>query len=339
MKVEVFQEVDPEWWNGLVQSNPQGTIYQTTQYAEFVRRYYRAQPSFIVAQENGAVAGQLVLFRMGRFPDRDAARPWRDHVKKPINRLLRVFRWYGGPLMFEPAERINVLSAFLNQVNVLARRQHVVRLEYGALPVDEGGSTLRAVPAGFEQTEWGTFLIDLTQPNDVCWERLKGSSARSSVRRAMKLGVRVTDATDAVDLLAQCDLAHSAAHRVAAWPEVFWSTLREVLGPQGYHVLAAEYNGRLVAFVPFLVFGRTMHLLKPVQDPQCKADKIPAGDLLMWEGIRFGQRLGLARFDLSGVSPAPASEAERGIWFFKSKWGGDYVSYPILRKRYRRWLM
>jgi hypothetical protein len=239
----------------------------------------------------------------------------------------------------EPAERANVLSAFLDHVNILARRQRVVGLEHGALPVGEVGSSLPAMPNGFEQTEWGTFLIDLTQPNDVCWERLKGSAARSSVRRGMKLGVRVTDATDAVDLLAQCDLVHSATHHVAAWPEIFWSTLRDVLGPQGYRVLAAEYNGRLIAFVPFLVFGRTMHLLKPVQDPQCKIDKVPAGDLLMWEAIRFGQRMGLARFDLSGVSPVPTSEAERGIWFFKSKWGGDYVTYTILRKRYRRWLM
>jgi hypothetical protein len=339
MKVEILEQVDAGWWNGLVHSNPQGTIYQTTQYAEFVRRYYRAQPSFIVAEENGAVAGQLVLFRMGRFPDRDAARPWRDHVKTPINRLLRVFRWYGGPLVFEPAERMNVLSAILDHVNLLARRQQVVRLEHGALPFDEGGSILPAVPKGFEQTEWGTFLIDLTQPNDVCWGRLKGNSARRSVRRAMKLGVRVTDATGAADLLAQCDLAHGAAYHLAAWPEAFWSTLRDALGPQGYHVLAAEHNGRLVAFAPFLVFGRTMHLLKPVQDPQCKADKVPAGDLLIWEAIRFGQRLGLAQFDLAGVSPVPTSEAERGIWFFGSKWGGAYVTYPILRKRYRAWLM
>jgi CelD/BcsL family acetyltransferase involved in cellulose biosynthesis len=231
-----------------------------------------------------------------------------------------------------------VLSALLEQMNILARRHHVAELDHGALPIDRAAN-LPVIPIGFEQTEWGTFLIDLSQSSDVCWRRLKGGSARSSVRRAMRLGVRVIDATDAVAPLARCELAHSAAHRLAAWPEVFWSTLHDVLGPQSYRVLAAEYDGRLVAFVPFLVFGRTMHLLKPVQDPQCKAERVPAGDLLMWEAIRLGQRLGLSRFDLSGVSPVPSSEAERGIRFFKSKWGGDYVSYPILRRRYRRWLM
>src|SRR5712691_5481876 len=309
MKVEISHQVDAEWWNGLVQSNPQGTIYQTTQYAELTRRYYDAQPSFIVAQEDGAVAGQLVLFRMGRFPDRDAARPWRDHVKKSINRLLPVFRWYGGPLVFEPAERGEVLSAMLEEVNVLARRQRVTALEHGAFPTDRHGSSLAEVPVSFERREWGTFLVDLTQPSDVCWARLKGV-ARSAVRRAQRLGVRATDATQAVKLLAQCELAHSAAHRLAAWPEVFWSTMREVLGPCGYRVLGAEYNGRLIAFMPFLVFGRTMHLLKPIQDPQCKVDKVPAGDLLMWEAIRFGQALGLASFDLYGVSPEPSTQAE-----------------------------
>ena len=338
MTVEILHQVDAEWWNGLVHSNPQGTIYQTTQWAEVMRRYYGGRPSFLVARENGAVTGLLVLFRMGRFPDRDASRPWRDLIKKPINRLLPVFRWNGGPLVFEPAGRMDVIPVLLEEVNRLARRQRVFSLEHGALPIVAGGSSLPALPSGFEQTEWGTFLIDLTQPSDVCWGRLK-SVARSSVRRAMKQGVQVTDATHAVGPLAQCELSHSTANRLSAWPEAFWSTLHEVLGPQGYRVLGADYRGRSIAFIPFLVFGATMHLLKPVQDPQCKADKIPAGDLLMWEAIQLGQRLGLARFDLSGVSPAPATEAERGIWSFKSKWSGDYVCYPILRKRYRGWLM
>jgi hypothetical protein len=337
MKVETFHQVDPDWWNALIQSNPEGTIYQTTQYAEFVSRYYEGKPSFIVARENGAVAGQLVLFRMGRFPDRDPAHPWREYLKVPVNRLLRVFRWYGGPLVYEPAARPEVVHALLEQVNVLAGRQHVVALEHGGFPVDDALSDV--VPPGFERTEWGTFLIDLTQSSDVCWERLKAGAARSSVRRAQKLGVQAIDATQAVDLLARCEVAHSAAHGLAAWPRAYWSTMRDVLGPCGYRVLAAEYQGRLIAFIPLMVFGRTMHLLKPIQDPQCKSEKVPAGDLLMWEAIQLGQRLGLARFDLSGVSPHASTEAERGIWFFKSKWGGDYVSYPILRKRYRGWSM
>ena len=338
MKVEVFEQVDAAWWNGLVQSNPEGTIYQTTQYAEFVSRYYAALPFFIVVQENGAVQGQLVLFRMGRFPDRDAARPWRDYVKTPINRLFPVFRWDGGPLVLEPAKHRDVISVLLEEVNRLARRQRVFSLEHGAFPVEHGESPLSEAPSGFEQTQWGTFVVDLTRPSDVCWDRLKGV-ARTSIRRAMKMGVEVTDATHAVASLARCELAHSTAHRLSAWPEAFWSTLHEVLGPQGYRVLGAEYRGRTIAFIPFLVFGASMHLLKPVQDPQCKADKIPAGDLLMWEAIQLGRQLGLARFDLSGVSPAPATDAERGILSFKSKWSGDYVRYPILRKRYRGWLM
>lgn len=337
MKVEVLDRVETGWWDDLVRSHAQGTIYQTSRYAEFARRYYGARPFFLLARDNGAVAGQLLVFDMGRFPDRDAARPWRTRLKAPLNRLLRAFRWYDGPLVFEPADPAVVLAALLAETDALAGRHRVAQLAHGALPAVPGAKS-PPVPTGFEQTEWGTFLIDLSQGTDVCWRRLKGGAARSAVRRAMKLGVRVIDATDRVTALAQCERAHSTAHRLAAWPEVFWSTLRDVLGPHGYRVLAAEHEERLVAFVPLLVFGRTMHLLKPVQDPRCQEERIPAGDLLMWEAIRLGQALGLVRFDLSGVAPTPSSEAERGIRFFKSKWGGEYVPYPILRRRYRRWL-
>jgi hypothetical protein len=339
IKVDVLDDVDAQWWNSLVSAHPQGTIYQTTQWAEFVRRYYGARAFFLIARNDGEVAGQLALFRMGRFPDRDGNHPWRDYLKRPINQMVRVLRWYGGPLIVTGADRRDVLSALLDQVNLLARGQRVIALEQGAFPVDHSHQTVCGIPSDFEQSHWGTFVIDLTQSTDVCWERLKGGSARSSIRRAMKLGVEVKDATDSVGMLARCELAHSAAHRLAAWPEAYWAIMHDVMGSGGYRVVGAEYQGRPVAFIPLMVFGRTMHLLKPIQDPECKTDRIPAGDLLMWEAIRLGQALGLARFDLSGVAPLPSTDAQRGISFFKSKWGGDYVCYPILRKRYRGWLM
>lgn len=336
--VEALMRVDPNWWNGLVGSSPHGTIYQTTHWAKYFRLYYRARPYFLAAREGADVLGLLLLFHMGRFPDRDAARPWLDHFKRPINALLRVFRWFNGPVVLDPARNAEVMAALLRKVDELANRDRVFSLEYGGLPIEHHGNDKAiAEAAGFGVVEWGTFVVDLAAPIETLWARMMASAARSSVKRAVKLGLRAYDAThDPVDSYDRCGYEHGRAQGIRPRPRAWFIAIRDALAPaNAYRVFAAEYEGRPVAYTPVVLFNRTMHLIRPVQLPACVERKVPAGDFLLWEAIKFGHEQGLEIFDLSGVAPAPSTTAERGIWFFKSKWGGNYMTYPILRKRYR----
>ena len=342
LAVDVLEQVDAPWWNGLVRSSDQGTVYQTTHWADYVRRYYRARPSYLVARENGVVRGLLLLFNMGKFPDRDERRPWQDHLKRPLNAVARVFRWYSGPVVFDESRRRAVLARLLEEVDALAERDGIWALDSGSLPMRFGeGARSVAAEAGFSLSDWATFVIDLTVSKETLWERLKASSARASVTRAMKLGLRAQDATQAsFDAYARCEYEHGRAHGIAPWPRIGREALRDALAPAGaYRLFVAEHAGRMVAYTPVMLFHRTMHLVKPVQDPRCAAENIPAGDFLLWQAILFGHAQGLVAFDLAGVSPDPRTPAEHGIRFFKSKWGGEYLTYPVLRKSYRwKWL-
>ena len=338
LAVDVLERVDADWWNGLVRSSDQGTVYQTTHWADYVQRYYKARPSYLMVREEGVVRGLLLMFNMGRFPDRDGRRPWQDHLKRPFNAFARVFRWYSGPVVLDESRRLAVLTRVLQTVDTLAARDRVWALDAGSLPVrcGEGVRTV-AADAGCEVSDWATFVINLGVARETRWANLKASSARSSITRAMKLGLRVHDATQAsFEGYARCEYEHGRAHGIAPWPRQGREALRDALDPLGaYRLFRAEYAGQAVAYTPVMLFNRTMHLVKPVQSPRCAAEKIPAGDFLLWQAILFGQAQGLSAFDLSGVSPQPSTDAEQGIWFFKSKWGGEYLQYPVLRKRYR----
>lgn len=336
--VSEFARVDPNWWNGLVRSSWHGTIYQTTYWAEYFRLYYGARPYFLVAQAGGGVRGLLLLFEMGRFPDRDAARPWLYQIKRPINALLRVFRWYSGPVVLDPATHDEVMASLLRKVEEIAVRDRVLGVEHGSLPVKHDQNVrIIAGALGFEVGEWATFVVDLAAPIETLWARLKLKSAKSAVKRAAQLGLRMYDATnDPPHAHARCEYEHSRANGIRPWPVLAYDAMRSALAPPAaYRMFAAEYESRLVAFTPVVFFHRTMHLVKPVQLPECKERRIPAGDFLMWEAIKFGHTQGLVAFDLAGVSPRPLAAEERGIRFFKSKWGGEYVAYSVLRKRYR----
>ncbi len=340
--VDVFDRVDASWWNELVRSSDQGTVYQTTHWADYVQHYYQARPAYLVARQGGAVRGLLLMFNMGRFPDRDGRYPWQEHLKRPFNVLARVFRWYSGPVALDEHRRLAVLTRLLQTVDALAVHDRIWALDAGSLPVRFGdGVQGVATAAGFVMSTWATFVIDLRVSRETLWAHLKASSARSSVTRAAKLGLRMQDATHAsFEDYARCEYEHGRAHGIAPWPRHGREALRDALSPAGaYRLLAAEHAGQAVAYTPLMLFNRTMHLVKPVQLPRCTSEKIPAGDFLLWQAIVLGQTQGLSAFDLSGVSPHPSTTEERGIRFFKSKWGGEYLRYPVLRKSYRwRWL-
>ena len=55
LTVEVLERVAAPWWNGLVRSSDQGTVYQTTHWADYAQRYYQARPYDLVVRQEGAV--------------------------------------------------------------------------------------------------------------------------------------------------------------------------------------------------------------------------------------------------------------------------------------------
>jgi hypothetical protein len=338
--VEDCASVDPDWWNGLAGSVAEGDVHQTTYWADYMRRYYGARPYFLVAHRGGKVAAILLMFRMGRYPDQDARRPWRDALKRPLNALMPVLRWYDGPVVLDadPAVRGAIVAALLERVREVARRERIAWLAHGSLPPGWPVEAARAVAGDLDVTEWGTIIVDLTAPPHVLFGRLKPSAARSTVQRAIKLGLAVREVTDEpIDAHARCEYEHSVAHGIPAWPAAAYAAMQAALAPAGvYRVLAAEHEGRAVAYTPVMLFNRRMHLVKPVQSPRCQRERLPAGDLLLWEAIRLGHERGLTDFDLAGVAPSPSTDAERGIRFFKSKWGGRYLACPIVRGRMAR---
>jgi len=68
--IEMSQEIDREWWNSLVQSVPEGTIFQTKYWADYLKEWARVEPIYLtVRNKENKVVGILLFFKEAHLTD------------------------------------------------------------------------------------------------------------------------------------------------------------------------------------------------------------------------------------------------------------------------------
>lgn len=178
-----------------------------------------------------------------------------------------------------------------------------------------------------------TFVLDLTKPED---NLLKGMhhKTRYNIKLSEKKGVVVENNNsekafqDYLDLTEETTkrqrfFAHTNAYHRKMW-EVLSKKNRDELSA---HLLTAKYNGEtLVAWVVF-IFKDTLYY--PYGASSSKYRNFMASNLMMWEAIKFGKKMGLKRFDMWGaLSKNPnTKDSWYGFHKFKEGYGPEHVEF------------
>jgi CelD/BcsL family acetyltransferase involved in cellulose biosynthesis len=168
--------------------------------------------------------------------------------------------------------------------------------------------------------------IDLTRSEAELWQGFDGS-ARQNLRKAQRLGVTVREAQGLEDVQAFFDMhcqVRKSKYRLLPQPFALFRNIHEAFAPEGHlTVLLAEIAGSVVAGILFLQWRETLYYKfnASVDRQACP------NDLLMWEGIRMGQRRGLRCLDF-GASDL----TQPGLLRYKRKYATE--EREILRLRW-----
>ena len=166
-----------------------------------------------------------------------------------------------------------------------------------------------------------TFVVDLTKSEE---ELLKSfhPKTRYNIRVAQRHGVSVSEqnAQEAFDKYLslteqtakrQNFFAHSARYHKLMWKHLHSKGIARLL--------SAKYKGEtLISWVLF-VWKDTLYY--PYGASSEKYRNVMAANLMMWEAIRFGKRLGLKKFDLWG------KETGAGFTRFKEGYNPKVVEF------------
>jgi lipid II:glycine glycyltransferase (peptidoglycan interpeptide bridge formation enzyme) len=256
-----------------------------------------------------------------------------------VRRFFRRLQWDHGPLVFDP-ERDDFISESLIEAVLDHLAPGAVEVR-GTLPIhDPVVEPAKLHPIleryGFEGREWGTALIDLRVPPEERRKKLtKGT--RYDIRKAQRDGIEVSEIATEEELMEYYGVLREAARRNRVAPVLFTALAESWRSNnQRYRnsIFLARHQGHIVAGLQAQTFNGVVVQGSVVTSNYGHERRLFGMHLLVWHLIEWGHRQGGRYLDLAGVNPnaEASSSKEAGIYFFKSRWGGEFVKYQIYTK-------
>jgi hypothetical protein len=228
-----------------------------------------------------------------------------------------------GPGLDVPEEK-----SFLNSVV-----QHFRKTRADVIIPATNNTLFRTYPDGATPAPYGSYVIDLRQPEDVLWRNI-GKITRQNIGTAQRDGMSIREGMDflepAYDLIretfrrSKMDFMHRDAFERFALG----------LGEHG-KLLTAEYQG--VAH-SYCLFGFSQPCAYAIYAGNIHHQHQGAIKLLQWEAIRLFQSLGVRKFDFLGarINPQKGSKQE-AINLMKKRFGATLSVGYMWKYSLRPW--
>lgn len=205
-----------------------------------------------------------------------------------------------------------------------------------------------------------TFILDITQSEEELLKNMH-KKARYNIKVAQKHGVEIVEDNSDKAFAAYLKLtketttrqkfyAHTEKYHQTQWG-VLPHTQKE--NQLSLHLFVAKYQGKILTAWILFVFKDILYY--PYGASSSLNREVMASNLMMWEAIKFGKKLGLKKFDMWGaLGPNPdKSDSWYGFHSFKHRYGPEHVEFvgsydlvinPLLYQGYKiadklRWLI
>lgn len=181
------------------------------------------------------------------------------------------------------------------------------------------------------------FILDLTQSEDELLKNMQPKT-RYNIRLAQKKGVKVTEDNSDDGFNEYLKLTEETTRRqrfyahTPSYHRLMWETFKNTQnkGADNFspHLFLATYQGKVLTAWLLFVLDDTLYY--PYGASTSENREVMASNLMMWEVIRFGKKMGLKKFDMWGAAnvadPKP-DDIYFGFHRFKQGYGPRHVEY------------
>lgn len=302
--VEQISDNNKDLWNEWVTSHPDAHFYHLWEWGNFLSATYNYQRFYFAVKCKEGIVGVFPLV----------------HIQSRIfeSKLVSLpFCEYGGPLLTNSLNSsiVDVASKlFLKVVSELTRKLKVDYLEIRqpSLPFSTFGF--------FPLERYLTFRVNLVQGEAEVWRNMN-KKCRNAIRKAAKSGVKIIS-IDRVHMKHYYDLYLDTEKRHGSPPhsKALFNNIFDVFKKKGLaQIVLAVYDGKAIGGIIVFCFNDKMYWWNNVTDR--KYGSLNPTNFLLWHIIQWGGRNNFKIFDLGRTRLET-----KGIYHFKSYWGGQRVS-------------
>ena len=313
---------------------------------------------------NAVVAHPLQSFEWGEFRKKTGVKVIRRAMVQH-GEIMRAFtltlhkipktKLYIGylPKGSEPTEEI------LNEISRIARLENCIFVQFEPNLKADKKWKLPQRPefdAGEEAGNWKlvnaahplftkyTFVLDLTKQEEELLAQMH-SKTRYNIKVAQKHGIKVLEDNSQDSFKTYLKLMTETTNRQAFYAHTpsYHKNLFETLPKKddtnslSYHLLNAVYkpkqstiaNQQSIILTSWVLFVFKDTLYYPYGASSRQYRETMASNLMAWEAIKFGKKLGLKKFDMWGaLGPEPSkNDPWYGFHRFKEGYGAELVEY------------
>lgn len=179
-----------------------------------------------------------------------------------------------------------------------------------------------------------TFVLDLTKSEEELLKNMH-PKGRYNIKVAKKHSVQVIEDNSQEAFEKYWELTEETTKRqkfyahTKLYHRYQWETFSHVHTTKYLtsHLLTAQYEGKILTTMLFFVFHDTLYY--PYGASSNEHRNVMHSNLAMWEGIQFGRKLGLKKFDMWGAMSADPDQSDPWFGFhnFKQKFGPKHVEF------------
>lgn len=179
----------------------------------------------------------------------------------------------------------------------------------------------RIFPDGAAAAPYGSYIIDLCQPEDVLWGNID-RILRQNIKSAMKSGVRIQSGIEHLD---DAYRLVSETFKRSKMPFMGHESFKRFIAGLGDNalIMAADYQGKPQSYV---VFAYSNYCAYAIYAGNVANQHQGANKLLYWEAIRFFNEIGVKHYDFVGarINPEKGSKQE-ALNSFKKRFGARLI--------------
>jgi lipid II:glycine glycyltransferase (peptidoglycan interpeptide bridge formation enzyme) len=335
VSLEIIKTPD-ENWDKRVEKG-EGDIYQTTIYAKFQEDCLGMNTDYLlVRDEGGNVVGQLMLTSGPRFAK--YLNKERPRLKRFFEKHFMVYTSIRGPVILKQERKKEIYEIILDKIEELAKKNYAVK-DF-SLPVREDKEIYELfLKRGFYSDDWGTVVVDTTQPVEKLWANLQ-KSRRNIVRGGEKQGLSVRKAKNEEDYKKAYTLLKEMSDRnnVFCHSLEYYIKFFSIFNNQNEGgIFLVEKDNLPLATITLYVFNDKAAQTAVAYSSKCLSEKISATDFIEWFLIKYCHDNQIKSYDLAGIRPNSKDKKTINLMEFKLRWGGEKIDYPYFSKEYSLW--
>lgn len=332
MKFEIIVETEISKfdWDDSLLRNIASTTYQAISWQKMFSIAYGSIPIFISAiDENKQILGQVAAVIHHEWFWQNSGSLAKKFGKKFD--LGKELHWFYGPIIYENKFRSQILTRILDALEDVAIKHNVGIIRGISPPLDSDFINDEFTEFGYSIQPWSTYIVNLEKSTDELFKKLN-KNTRYDIRKAEKNNLEFEVVENLDTLLEYKNLKFQAKKRDGGkveQSEKFLQTHWKILSKINHEkFFLAKQNGEYVGGIFTLTFNKNIvqHGVVNIKPT------LQGGPFLTWNVIKWGIENNFKTFDLAGVNPNPKNQKEKQIQFYKSKWGGDKITYYLYTK-------